>query len=107
MEPPGNSPVFTVDPGAIAGYTVNLSSPQMAGSTFAVVVTAVDQFANRVTTDSSTPVTLRSSSDHVRFDGNQDGIFDDATKPLSAGVAAHPGFPRKSSEDLPCYGRNL
>ena len=84
---PGNSPVFTVDPGAIAGYTVNLSSPQMAGSTFAVVVTAVDQFANRVTTDSSTPVTLRSSSDHVRFDGNQDGIFGDATKPLSAGVA--------------------
>lgn len=85
---PGDGPAFIADPGAITGYTVNLSSPQSAGFTFGVVVTALDQFANRVTSDNSTLVTLASSSGHVRFDGNLDGTFGDATKPLSTGAAS-------------------
>jgi subtilase family serine protease len=83
---PGNSVPFTVDPGAIASYAITSSSPQPLGNTFAVSVTARDQFANTVTADSSTLVTLRSSSGHVLFDSNADGVFGDTTKALAAGT---------------------
>lgn len=83
---PGDSAPFAVDPGAIARYTVNLASPQPAGSTFAVAAMALDQLGNPVTTDSSTVVALTSSSGHVLFDGNMDGTFDDNTGTLSAGA---------------------
>jgi len=83
---PGNSVPFTVDPGAIASYAVTSSSPEPLGNTFAVSVTARDQFANTVTTDSSTLVTLSSSSGHVLFDSNVDGVFGDTTKALAAGT---------------------
>ncbi len=81
----GDSTPFTVDPAGIAGYMVSLSSPQPAGVTFEVTVTARDQFSNPVTTDSSTLVSLSSSSGRVSFDGNRDGIFDDNVKRLEAG----------------------
>lgn len=85
---PGDSEPLTVKPGAIAIYAVSLSSPQPAGATFAVAVTAQDQFANPVTTDSSTVVTLTASSGHVRFDANADGMFGDSMKALNAGAVS-------------------
>jgi hypothetical protein len=83
---PGDSAPFAVDPGAIAGYTVSLASPEAAGTVFGVNVTAQDQHANRVTTDSSTLVTLSSASGHVLFDSNLDGGFGDPAKALTAGA---------------------
>ena len=62
---PGDSAPFTVNPGAIYSYTLTLSSPQAAGTSFGVTVTAKDQFANTVTTDNTTVVTLSSSTSHV------------------------------------------
>ncbi len=82
----GDSTPFTVNPGPIANYAVVLSSPQPAGGSFGVTVTAKDQFGNPVTTDSSTLVTLGSASGHVMFDSNLDGTFSDPTKALTAGV---------------------
>src|SRR5439155_4769294 len=85
---PGDSAPFTVDPGAIARYAVALASPQTAGTAFAVSATAEDQFANPVTTDSSTRVTFGSASGRVLFDGNADGTYGDATRALRAGIAS-------------------
>ena len=83
----GDSPLFTVDPGAIAGYTVDLFSPRVAGSTFPVAVTALDQFANRVTTDNSTLITLRSSSGHA---GARGATVRQSRDPRAAGRPAAP-----------------
>lgn len=82
---PGDSAPLTVEPGAIAAYSVTLPSPQPAGTTFMVAATAQDRFGNRVTTDSSTLVTLHTSSGLLLFDSNADGIFGDNVKPLNAG----------------------
>ncbi len=82
----GDSLSFTVRPGATATYAVSLISPRPAGAVFDVAVTARDAFANTVTTDSSTSVTLRSASGHVLLDANGDGAFGDATKMLASGV---------------------
>ena len=83
---PGDSAPFTVNPGAIYSYTLTLSSPQAAGTSFGVTVTAKDQFANTVTTDNATVVTLSSSTGHVQFDSNGDGVFGDNSKMLNAGT---------------------
>ncbi len=83
---PGDSAPFTVDPGIIAGYALSLASPQPAGVTFGITVSAQDRFANPVTTDSSTLVTFASASGHLLFDADGDGTFGDAAKTLSAGT---------------------
>lgn len=85
---PGDSAPLTVEPGAIAAYSVTLPSPQPAGSTFAVAATAQDRLGNRVTTDSSTLVTLHASSGLLLFDSNTDGIFGDNVKALNAGFVS-------------------
>jgi hypothetical protein len=85
---PGDSGAFVVDPGPIATYAVTLSSPQAAGTSFVVTVTAQDAFNNRVTTDSTSQVSLESASGHVQFDANLDGSFGDATKTLTGGLAS-------------------
>ena len=82
----GHSGAFAVRPGAVASYAITLSSPAPAGTTFPVTVTARDQFANTVTTDSSTVVTLRSPSGHIQFDADGDGVFGDAARALSGGI---------------------
>ena len=82
----GTSAPFAVTPGPVAAYTVDLASPAPAGTAFAVTVTARDQFANPVAADSSTVVTLRSASGHVRFDADADGVFGDAARALTGGV---------------------
>jgi hypothetical protein len=76
----------TVNPGAIDHYVVSATTPETAGSTFSTTVTAKDANGNTVTTDSSTAVTMTSSSVNVQFDGNGDGTFGDNTKTLSSGV---------------------
>ena len=82
----GTSAPFAVTPGPVAAYTVDLASPAPAGAAFAVTVTARDQFANPVAADSSTVVTLRSASGHVRFDADADGVFGDAARALTGGI---------------------
>jgi hypothetical protein len=77
---------LTVNPGAIASYTVSASSPQVVGMPFNVIVTARDAYDNVVTTDSSTQVTMASSSGNVQFDSNGDGTFDDNAKTLANGT---------------------
>ncbi len=52
----GLSPSFTIKPGAINSYTVDSSSPQVAGLGFVNTIRAKDIFGNTVTTDSSTVV---------------------------------------------------
>ena len=83
-----NSYVYslTINPGAIASYSVTAVSPQMQYSPFAVTVTAKDAHGNTVTADSSTVVTMSSSTGNVQFDSNGDGVYGDATKTLSGGT---------------------
>ena len=51
------------------------SYSQTAGIPFTVTVTAYDYFGNLVNTDSSTSVTMTSSSATMLFDGNGNGTF--------------------------------
>jgi autotransporter-associated beta strand protein len=76
----------TINPGAIASYTVTAVSPQIQYNPFSVTVIAEDAHGNTVTTDSSTQVTMSSSTGNVQFDSNGDGTYGDATKTLSAGT---------------------
>ena len=55
-----------------------MSYTQTAGVSFTVTVTAYDSLGNVVTTDSSTSVTMTSSSGTLLFDGNGNGIFGEA-----------------------------
>ncbi|MEI9962549.1 MAG: hypothetical protein WDM76_15945 [Limisphaerales bacterium] len=61
---------MTVNPGAIASYTVTASPAQTVGAAFPVTVVAKDAYNNIVTTDSSTSVSLSSGSGNVSFDIN-------------------------------------
>ncbi len=79
---------LTVNPGAIANYTVSGSSPQVAGTAFNVTVTARDSLNNTVTTDSTTSVTMTGTGS-VQFDGNGNSTFGevgDNIKTLSSGT---------------------
>ena len=76
---------FIVNPGAIASYTVTATTPQTRGTAFTVTVTAKDANNNTVTTDSSTLVTMTSSTGNPVFDGNNDSTFGDNNKTLTNG----------------------
>jgi hypothetical protein len=86
----GISAPYTIIPGAIASYTVTSASYiQPIGVPFDVDVTAYDQFNNMVETDSTTVVTMTSSSGTMSFDGNGNGTFGevgDDFKTLSSGT---------------------
>jgi len=85
---PGDSVPFTVRPGAMAGYTVSVSSPQLVGRTFSINANARDQFGNVIKTNGPLQVTLGSGSGHVLFDGNGDGTFGDNVKSLTGGTGS-------------------
>ena len=76
---------LTISPGAVASYAVSAVSPQVQYNPFAVTVTAKDSHGNTVTTDSSTQVTMSSSTGNVQFDSNGDGSYGDATRTLNNG----------------------
>ena len=61
-------------------------TPQTRGTAFNVTVTAKDASGNTVTTDSSTEVTMTSSTGNVLFDANGDGSFNDNSQTLSSGT---------------------
>ena len=66
-----SSSVVTYTPGAIDHYAIaSVPSPQNATVAFNVTVTAQDQYDNTVTTDSSTQVTMSSSTGHASFGSN-------------------------------------
>ena len=66
-------------------YTVTSASyTQTVGGEFTVTVTAYDPCGNVVAGDSSTEVTISSSSGTMVFDANGDGSFDDNVKTLSS-----------------------
>ncbi|MEI6077261.1 MAG: MBG domain-containing protein [Verrucomicrobiota bacterium] len=79
------SATFLVNPAAINSYTVTAPTPQTAGVSFNTTVTALDAYANTVTTDSSTVVTMTSSGS-AQFDSNGDNTYGDNTKTLFAGT---------------------
>ena len=66
---------FTINPAAIDHYAFSVPSPVFVGQPFTVAGTAFDIFSNAVTTDSSTLVTLSSSTGNVAFDANNNGNF--------------------------------
>ena len=76
--------------GAINYYTVTSASyTQAAGTAFTVTVIGYDQYGNLASTDSSTQVTMFSSSATMAFDGDGNGTFGEAgddSKMLSAGT---------------------
>ena len=84
------SPTVTVNPAAIDHYTVTSTFyTQLRGLAFTVTVTAYDQYDNMVTTDSTTLVTMSSSSATMAFDGDGNGTFGEAgddIKMLTAGT---------------------
>jgi len=73
-------------PGSLDHFEVAATSPQISGSTFSVQVTAKDSSGNTVTADSSTLVTMTSSTGNVQFDSDGNGTFGDNTKTLSSGT---------------------
>ena len=76
---------LTVNPLAIASYSVTVSTPQVTSVPFTTTVTALDVYGNVVTTDSSTLVTMTSSGS-AQFDSNGDSTFGDNTKTLVNGI---------------------
>ena len=67
---------WSVSVSTIHHYTVTSDNyTQTAGVSFTVTVTAYDLFGNVVNTDSSTSVTMTSSSGTLLFDGNGNGTF--------------------------------
>jgi hypothetical protein len=81
----GTTTITTINPGAIASYTVSAAAATREAA-FNVTVTALDAHGNTVTTDSSTVVTNTASSANVLFDGAGDGSFNDNTVVLTNGV---------------------
>ncbi len=65
---------FAITVGPIARYVVTAATPQARGVAFGVTVTAQDVASNTVP-DSSTLVTMSSSSVNVQFDSNTNNIF--------------------------------
>ncbi len=86
----GTSSPIDITASGVDHYAVTSASyRQAAGASFAVTVAACDRFGNIVTADSSTPVTLTSSSGTTLFDGNGNGAFGepgDNVRALSSGV---------------------
>jgi len=76
---------FAVGEPAIDHYVVTAASPQTAGTAFNTTVTAQDIF-NQTVPDSTTIVTLNSSTGNAQFDSNGDSTFGDNTKTLSNGA---------------------
>lgn len=76
---------LTVNPAALASYSVTATSPQVTITPFLTTVTALDAYGNIVTTDSSTVVTMTSSG-NAQFDSNGDSTFDDNAKTLTNGT---------------------
>jgi len=77
---------FNITLGAIASYSVSAATTQTRGTAFNVTVTAMDAGSNTVTTDSSTVVTLTSSTGDMQFDANGDSSFGDNTQTLASGT---------------------
>ena len=73
-------------PGPLDHFEVMASSPQQAGSTFSVTVTAKDIDGKTIDSDSTTLVTMTGSTGNVQFDGDGNGTFGDNTKTLSSGT---------------------
>lgn len=69
---------------AIDHFEVTAASPQIADVPFLVTVTAKD-FMNNTVNDSSTQVSMSSSSSHVKFDADGDGKFNDDNATLLNG----------------------
>ena len=67
-------------------FEVMASSPQQAGSTFSVTVTAKDIDGKTIASDSTTVVTMTSSTGNAQFDGDGNGTFGDNTKTLTSGM---------------------
>lgn len=94
----GVGDAFTVNPGAMHHYAVTFSPPPFhAGVPFDTVVTAQDASGNTITSDSSTWVTVSSSSPNMTWDATDSGEFENGTttgeeyhitKPLTNGVTA-------------------
>lgn len=76
---------FAAGNDVIDHYTITASSPQSANIAFLATVTAVDSLGFTVN-DSTTVVTMNSSSPHVKYDSNNNGNFNDSTKTLSNGT---------------------
>jgi hypothetical protein len=77
---------LSVTPGAIQHYLVSTTTTQTRGTPFSVMVSAQDVNNNTVTTDSSTVVTLTSSTRNALFDGTGDGSFRNNTGTLTNGA---------------------
>ncbi len=81
-----NTESWSVSAAAIDHYHVtSVSYSQTAGSPFTITITAHDQFHN-VVNDSSTSVTMTSSSGTMAFDANGDGTYGDNSKTLTNGT---------------------
>ena len=72
--------------GSLDHFDVAVSSPQLAGSTFSITVTAKNASGNTMTADNLTLVTMASSTGHAQFDSNADGTSGDNTKTLANGT---------------------
>ncbi|PWU16613.1 MAG: hypothetical protein C5B50_13155 [Verrucomicrobia bacterium] len=72
--------------GATDHYSVTAATPQSAGVAFLVTATTQDKFSNTATNDNSTVVTLSSSTGHVKFDGNDNGLYNSSSGTLNAGT---------------------
>jgi|GEM_PF-5338500 len=73
-------------PSFVDYYTVTLASyTPTVGAEFTITITAYDLCGFVVTTDSTTQVTMTSSSGTMLFDADGDGSFDDNVKTLSSG----------------------
>ena len=77
---------LTVNPAAIASYTVSAATTQGNGATFVTTVTAKDAYGNTVTSDNSTVVTMTSSTGNAQYDSDGNGTFGDHTKTLTNGT---------------------
>ena len=72
--------------GPLHHFEVTVTSTQTTGSAFSATVTAMDVAGKTLTYDSSTLVTMTSSSGNAQFDSDANGTFDDNTKTLSDGT---------------------
>jgi hypothetical protein len=82
----GTSPTYTISAGSLNHYEVTSTSYSQAATVpFTVTVTAHDQFHNLVN-DSTTSVTMSSSSVTMAFDANGDSTYGDNSKTLTNGT---------------------
>lgn len=67
-------------------FDVVATSPQRAGTVFSVSVIFKDANGNTITSDSSTVVTMTSSTGNAQFDSNGNDIYGDNAKTLTNGT---------------------